>query len=269
MIEMRDMRFDCGLLMLGDSLAEDRDHIENRVVTPSRDYIYLAVQIAEFSSVDVTISEHENPRDSQLQLQWEGTIRTRSGILQLNEIADDMSRTTMWSCSCGPMSSVAVFADRPRDPRQIHLLINPNGETQPEPEPVPAPSLASVRRVLLDITRPFAWGGLEVMDEDGVDVVIADGRPFATSAQCLRIAVRHRDDTSPDNEWPATAHVRVLEGRADSTPVYECVLPVPTRRLTFGDADGTDTVITERDDVVVQVQTRPAEDPDDILIWLS
>lgn len=266
-----EIRTALGLLALRDSKAKVRNILDNTLVTASAEFIYLAVTPGEYGPTQVEVSTHAEPEGS-LPLQWRGAIATPSGIVQLDDLAGDMSKHTIWSAPCGPVVGVTVYADRSNFAKQLRIELHLHDRENKLPRFVGATTMDALhtgRDLYLDTTRSFGWGGVEVAARDTLDIAHSDGETFAATPHCLRIGVRHRDDPEEGAEWPAQVRIRVARGPADWPFEHECTIRTPSGQVSVGDADTSELVDVSLRSVRVQVAVDVLEDPTDVIVWLS
>lgn len=273
MTEFRRDRFESGLLYVGDSMARERDYLDNRLITPSRDYLYVSVALPEYGPVDLTILTHQSSAPAGLREEWAGVVQVPSGVLVLAEILDDDSRREVWREDSDTVVSITVYADRPKYPTKVVLAVGPAttaevGELETSSS-LRIAALTTARPVLVEVARSFEWAGLEILDAESAEVPNADGSPFVATARGLRVAVCSEWDPPPGGEYPAIVRVRVCEGPADLPVTYQQSIALPSGRVTIGDANEFETLDVGWDFCLLQVAVAPGTDPDDVVVWIQ
>ena len=127
------------------------------------------------------------------------------------------------------------------------------------------------------VHRPFGWGIVIVADAESRDIPTAtSAEPFTASRTALVVRVRHASDVEfdaldSDQEISQFAVVVKAEvGPRAAIPVdYECVLALPSGRLTIGDADEERILNIGRGEYRVQVALDDAAHAKSVQIWVS
>lgn len=134
------------------------------------------------------------------------------------------------------------------------------------------------RLVLVDtweVTRPFWWGMVLLMDRDGTDVPPVTDSIVSTSDSGLAIKVRHASDVDLQGVQadevvpPALVHIYI---RTDDRPPpdvpFAGQIVVPSGVLSVGDADEEAALEIGSGPWAVHVDCVPADCAETVSVWL-
>ena len=119
---------------------------------------------------------------------------------------------------------------------------------------------------------PFGWGLLLIGDGASQELPsIRRGVAVTATGSVIAVGVRHAQDVEPGSaihEFHVSVEVRVGQP-ADRSHCFDCLIDVPSGRITLGDADREEEVDVGPGRWRVQVALEPEDLPEHVDVWIT